>query len=143
MSKITMEKGRKYQQYYYPCASYCYAFEPTLVYNEELSPKLSAHHWFLASSGEFARYIWYNSKFGTDSEYNIFDKAYKERVYKVNISGSVLHTWDYFTSTESSDRLSIMVSHKCDIVKLSQYTGRNWASKLCASSYRPVISIDI
>ena len=94
MSKITIEMGKKYQQYYYPCASFCYAFEPTLVYNEELSPKLSAHHWFLASSGEFARYLWYNSKFGTDSEYNIFDKAYKEGVYKVNISGSLLMPWD-------------------------------------------------
>lgn len=143
MSRIIIEKGKKYQQYYYPCASYCYAFEPTLAYNEELSPKLSAHHWFLASSGEFARYIWYNSKFGTDSEYNIFDKAYKEGVYKVNISGSVLHTWDYSTSTESNARLPIIVSHNCNIFVQGGYTKRDWASKLCMSSYRPVISIDI
>lgn len=144
MSKIIIEMGNKYQQYYYPCASFCYAFEPTLVYNEELSPKLSAHHWFLASSGEFARYLWYNSKFGTDSEYNIFDKAYKEGVYKVNISGSLLMSWDYTTSTEINRRTSVVILNSCKLLMEGDYNGRAWGNhKGLLTYYRPVISIDI
>lgn len=143
MSKIGTEVGKKYEQYYYPCASLCYAFEPKLVYNEELSPKLSAHHWFLASSGEFARYIWYNSKFGTDSEYNIFDKAYKEGVYKVNLSDSVLANWDYITSTEFDRNSAVCVLNSCKLVnnELNSRGFRNF--KNFPNYYRPVISIDI
>lgn len=143
MSKIEKEVGTKYKQYYYPCASLCYAFEPTLVYKEELSPKLSAHHWFLASSGEFARYIWYNSKFGTDSEYNIFDKAYKEGVYKIHVSGSALSTWDYTTSTEINRTASVLLMTNCQIVNSGVYNSRVYNSKNVLNHYRPVISIDI
>lgn len=143
MSKIETEVGTKYKQYYYPCASLCYAFEPTLVHNEELSPKLSAHHWFLASSGEFARYIWYNSKFGTDSEYNIFDKAYKEGVYKVNVSGSVLTKRDYTTSTEIDRIASVIVLNTCELIGSNMYNGRIYNSKNAPIFYRPVISVDI
>lgn len=143
MSKIEKEVGTKYKQYYYPCASLCYAFEPTLVYKEELSPKLSAHHWFLASSGEFARYIWYNSKFGTDSEYNIFDKAYKEGVYKIHVSGSALSTWDYTTSTEINRTASVLLMTNCQIVNSGVYNSRVYNFKNELNHYRPVISIDI
>lgn len=143
MSKIETEVGKKYKQYYYPCASLCYAFEPTLVYNEELSPKLSTHHWFLASSGEFARYIWYNSKFGTDSEYNIFDKAYKEGVYKVNVSDSKLTYRDYSTSTEIDRNSSVLVLNTCKLLGYNVYNGRIYNKKNEPNFYRPVISIDI
>lgn len=113
------------------------------MYKEELSPKLSAHHWFLASSGEFARYIWYNSKFGTDSEYNIFDKAYKEGVYKIHVSGSALSTLDYTTSTEINRTASVLLMTNCQIVNSGVYNSRVYNSKNVLNHYRPVISIDI
>ena len=141
--QIKTEIGSLYQCYYYPCASLCYAFEPTLMYDEELSPKLSAHHWFLASSGEFARYIWYNSKFGTDSEYNIFNKSYKEGVYKINTSNSTLVLWDYITSTEINDYRAVVIQNTCNIPvpATRPYVGN--INKISPNFYRPVISVDI
>lgn len=53
----------KYQQYYYPAASYCNAYEPELDNNEQdLSEPFREGHWFLMSSGEMARCSWYVQK---------------------------------------------------------------------------------
>lgn len=55
--------ARKYQQYYYPAASYCNAYEPELDNNEQdLSEPFREGHWFLMSSGEMARCSWYVQK---------------------------------------------------------------------------------
>ena len=65
----------KYQQYYYPAASYCYAYEPTnLLDGEELADRFKAHNWYLPSSGELARLYWYYNR-GVDDEKNIFRTA--------------------------------------------------------------------
>lgn len=54
---------QRYQQYYYPAASYCNAYEPALDNNEQdLSEPFREGHWFLMSSGEMARCSWYEQK---------------------------------------------------------------------------------
>lgn len=65
----------KYQQYYYPAASYCYAYEPSkLLDGEKLLDRFKAHNWYLPSSGELARLYWYYNR-GRDDDKNIFKKA--------------------------------------------------------------------
>ena len=55
--------AQKYQQYYYPAASYCNAYVPTLDNNTQtLAEQFSEGHWFLMSSGEMARCSWYARK---------------------------------------------------------------------------------
>jgi hypothetical protein len=39
-------------QFYYPAASYCYAYEPNV---EGLAKQFKAHNWFLPSDGELIR----------------------------------------------------------------------------------------
>lgn len=55
--------AKKYQQYYYPAASYCNAYIPSLDNNTQtLAEQFSEGHWFLMSSGEMARCSWYARK---------------------------------------------------------------------------------
>lgn len=55
--------AQKYQQYYYPAASYCNAYEPALDNNaQDLAEQFREGHWFLMSSGEMARCSWYTQK---------------------------------------------------------------------------------
>lgn len=54
--------GKKYAQFYYPAASLCNTFQPSVRANETLSPLFQAGKWFLPSAGELARICWYDSK---------------------------------------------------------------------------------
>ena len=66
----------KYQQYYYPAASYCFAYAPTnLNTGEVLDESVGANHWFLPSIGELERISWYYQRKSENSEYNIFSQA--------------------------------------------------------------------
>ena len=61
--QITHGNAQKYEQYYYPAASYCNAYVPTLDNDTEtLAEKFSEGHWFLMSSGEMTRCSWYAMK---------------------------------------------------------------------------------
>lgn len=72
---IANMSATKYQQYYYPAASYCYAYEPKgLLDGEELADRFKAHNWYLPSSGELARLYWYYQR-GKDDDKNIFKAA--------------------------------------------------------------------
>lgn len=53
---------QKYQQYYYPAASYCNAYVPLDNNTQTLAEQFSEGHWFLMSSGEMARCSWYAMK---------------------------------------------------------------------------------
>lgn len=64
----------KYQQYYWPAASFCYAYEPDVKPGEELHKRFKAHNWYLPSSGELVRQYWYYRQ-GRDSSLNIFASA--------------------------------------------------------------------
>ena len=64
----------RYQQYYWPAASYCYAYEPEVMKGETLSPKFQAHNWYLPAIGELCRQYWYYRQ-GLASDLNVFAKA--------------------------------------------------------------------
>ena len=64
----------KYQQYYWPAASFCYAYEPDIEKDEVLVDKFKAHNWYLPAVGELMRQYWYYRQ-GTASDLNIFAKA--------------------------------------------------------------------
>lgn len=92
--------AQKYQQYYYPAASYCNAYVPALDNNTQtLAEQFSEGHWFLMSSGEMARCSWYAMKGYDDASapYAIFAKPWADlRFIKFQ------STW-YWSSSEHSE----------------------------------------
>ena len=74
INKVVVDNANnKYKQYYYPAASYCYHYEPTISKNEKLLEKFKAHNWFLPTIGDLYRLLFYNNQ--TSGEYNAFAKA--------------------------------------------------------------------
>lgn len=51
--------GDKYTQFYYPAASSCYAYAPTVKSGENLSNKFKQRNWFLPTTGVLNRIIYY------------------------------------------------------------------------------------
>lgn len=74
INKVVVDNAnKKYKQYYYPAASYCYHYEPTISKNEKLLEKFKAHNWFLPTVGDLYRLLFYNNQ--TSGKYNAFAKA--------------------------------------------------------------------
>lgn len=95
--------AQKYQQYYYPAASYCNAYVPTLDNNtQSLAEQFTEGHWFLMSSGEMARCSWYAMKgYNVGVANNIFAQAKADfRFYEFLSTG-------YWLSSEYSEDKSI------------------------------------
>lgn len=76
---ISTEGDTKYAQYYYPIASYAYAYEPSV---QNLNDKFKAHHWFLPSSGLLARISYYHQRGYENGLDAIFSNAVKLGVLK-------------------------------------------------------------
>lgn len=76
---ISTEGDAKYAQYYYPIASYAYAYEPNV---QNLNDKFKAHHWFLPSSGLLARISYYHQRGYKNGLDAIFSNAVKLGVLK-------------------------------------------------------------
>ena len=92
----------KYQQYYYPAASYCNAYVPPLDNNTQtLAEPFTEGHWFLMSSGEMARCSWYAMKGYDDASapHAIFAKPWADQRFIKFLDG-------YWLSSESSEVLS-------------------------------------
>ena len=104
IKSVQTEHGnaQKYQQYYYPAASYCNAYVPTLdKVTETLAEPFTEGHWFLMSSGEMARCSWYAMKgYNLGVANNIFAQAKADLRFDV-----FLDTW-YWLSSEYSEILS-------------------------------------
>ena len=95
--------AQKYQQYYYPAASYCNAYVPTLDKNTQtLAEPFSEGHWFLMSSGEMARCSWYAKKGYNDASvpHAIFAKPWADLRFR-----EFSNTW-YWLSSEYSELYS-------------------------------------
>ena len=60
MADVAAESGNNYRQFFFPAASLCHAYEPTVKAGEVLADKFKAHHWFLPAEGELARFVWHN-----------------------------------------------------------------------------------
>lgn len=95
--------AQKYQQYYYPAASYCNAYVPTLDNDTEtLAEPFTEGHWFLMSSGEMARCSWYAMKgYNVGVANNIFAQA------KADFRFSEFLSTGYWLSSECSEDRSI------------------------------------
>lgn len=95
--------AQKYQQYYYPAASYCNAYVPTLDNDTEtLAEPFTEGHWFLMSSGEMARCSWYAMKgYNVGVANNIFAQA------KADLRFSEFLRTGYWLSSEYSEDRSI------------------------------------
>lgn len=94
--------AQKYQQYYYPAASYCNAYVPTLDDDTQtLAEQFTEGHWFLMSSGEMARCSWYAMKgYNLGVANNIFAQAKADLRFNV-----FLNRW-YWLSSEFSEIIS-------------------------------------
>ena len=69
--------AQKYQQYYYPAASYCNAYVPKVRDDETLDERFGEGRWFLPSIGEMSRFSWYHKQgYTVGQANNIFAKAY-------------------------------------------------------------------
>lgn len=92
--------AQKYQQYYYPAASYCNAYVPELDKDTEtLAEPFTEGHWFLMSSGEMARCSWYSMKgYDVGVANNIFAQAKADFRFDVFRS-----TWYWLSSEYSED----------------------------------------
>lgn len=91
--------AQKYQQYYYPAASYCNAYVPELDNNTKtLAEPFTEGHWFLMSSGEMARCSWYAMKGYDDAStpHAIFAKPWADQRF-IKFSDS------YWLSSEYSE----------------------------------------
>lgn len=89
----------KYQQYYYPAASYCNAYVPPLDNNTQtLAEPFTEGHWFLMSSGEMARCSWYAMKGYDDASapHAIFAKPWADQRFIKFLNS-------YWLSSEYSD----------------------------------------
>lgn len=90
--------AQKYQQYYYPAASYCNAYVPSLDSGDHLVEKFGEGRWFLMSSGEMARCSWYVMKgYNLGVANNIFAQA------KADFRFEVFTNDDYWLSSEYSE----------------------------------------
>ena len=83
IERVILQNGAdKYDQFYYPAASRCHAYEPFITRaGEVLADKFKAGNWWLASPGELARVYWYHSKGYEGAEHAIFTKPYKAGVF--------------------------------------------------------------
>lgn len=101
--QIAHGNAQKYEQYYYPAASYCNAYVPALDNNTQtLAEQFSEGHWFLMSSGEMARCSWYAMKGYDDvsAPYAIFAKPWADlRFIK-------FQSYWYWQSSEHSENCS-------------------------------------
>lgn len=78
ISDIIAAHSSQYSEYYYPAASYCYAYEPSVKEGEMLGSKFGLHHWYLPSEGELIRLCWYKlfgSNYDDEKIGNIFKNA--------------------------------------------------------------------
>lgn len=106
MDDVVEKQGHaKYRQYYYPAASLCNTYQPSIKSNETLSPLFLAGKWFLPSIGELVRMYWYHSKgYELATENAIFAKAVNEHVL------TAFTTNTHWSSTERFARQSWVTS---------------------------------
>lgn len=97
--------ANKYQQFYYPAASRCHAYQPKT--NEQgtvLADQFRQGKWFLPSPGELARIYWHHSKGYEGDEYAIFTSGVKSGRFARLTAGT------HWSALESSQHFAWYVS---------------------------------
>ena len=128
--------AQKWQQYYYPAASYCNAYVPTLDNNTQtLAEPFSEGHWFLMSSGEMARCSWYAMKGYDDvsAPYAIFAKPWADMRF-VKLGNSM-----YWLSSEYAD----LYSWTLNPVSGQFYSDAGFGVKGFVFSIRPAVAFKL
>ena len=129
---------KKYAQYYFPVASYCNAYEPTVKNKETLAKGLDAGNWYLPSHGEIARLCWFALKGYDGAEWAIFSNAFLQNAFaKLTAylySSAELPNTNYFCSFEVAEGTSSYSSGKNNV---------NKADTLHNTSIRPVVAFEI
>lgn len=75
---IVLANNSSYSQYYFPQASYCFAYTLSVDKTE-----VGLHKWHLPSSGELIRFIWYNQQGTSFANKNaIFSQGVQDAVFK-------------------------------------------------------------
>lgn len=98
LAEISVNRGANYKQFYYPAASECYAYQPSIKKGEILLDKFKAHHWWLPSEGELARIYYYHSH-----GYDPTKEDAKAIFAEVSAMGILTRFADYYSSsTEES-----------------------------------------
>ena len=116
----------RYRQFYFPPASYCYAYEPSVSASETLSDKFKAHNWWLPSCGELSRMYWYHSKGYDGANYAIFSAAYSAGVFAKFTASR------YWSSSESNQHLAWYVSFSSGVVDLNTKYSTNYVRAVAA-----------
>ena len=98
----------KYRQWYYPAASYCYAYEPiaTKPGDTGLHSNFKAHQWYLPSIGELSRIYFYyycNKQVDNNASQNI---VINNEIKTIN-----WYKYDYFRKALNSQVLKLIASN--------------------------------
>jgi hypothetical protein len=117
----------KWETLYFPAASACYAYEPSVKIGENLADKFKAHNWFMPTCGHALRIYVYTKKYLA----NIFEKAINLGVmYKYTITSYSYQP----TTTESTNNAYAVIFDNGQITssdKKNTFNGmKNFA--LCA-----------
>lgn len=131
IKSVQAEHGnaQKYQQYYYPAASYCNAYVPTLDNDTEtLAEPFTEGHWFLMSSGEMSRCCWYTKKgYNLGVANNIFAQA------KADFRFEVFLNKQYSLSSEISESNYWTIIPLSGIIEGGYYTEKAYAYQVRAA----------
>ena len=108
----------KYQQYYYPAASYCHVYQPSVATGLTLHDGIKAGHWHLPSIGEYSRMSWHYLKTKSgDSEWGIFSQSLAANVLTVFSASLAWSSTEYdkvwaYRINASSGEIGSHVSYK-------------------------------
>jgi hypothetical protein len=94
---LTHNNASKWRQFYYPAASMCHAFQPTVKAGMTLNDKFKSGMWFLGAIGDYYRCYWYHKERNVEnSQFAIFQKW-----VELGLFNAWRATW-YWSSTEFS-----------------------------------------
>lgn len=94
---LTHNNASKWRQFYYPAASMCHAFQPTVKAGMTLNDKFKSGMWFLGAIGDYYRCYWYHKERNVEnSQFAIFQKW-----VELGLFNAWRATW-YWSSTEYS-----------------------------------------
>lgn len=107
----------KYQQYYYPAASYCHAYVPeTDKPDEVVAEKFGEGRWSLASIGELSRCTWYHLKgYVVGANHNIFAKGVMYALECFNVTAAHKKAVSELTTIEEVEKYDITAGYPAQL----------------------------
>ena len=116
----------KYQQYYYPAASYCHVYEPSVATGLTLHDGIKAGHWHLPSVGEYSRMSWHYLKTkNSDATWGIFSQSLAANVLTAFTDGWAWSSSEYSqTQALLVNVVSGQIGYDSDSYKFNSYSVR-------------------